>query len=207
MRLLQLLFLVLFVNHAVCAQDLAVIQGVVTDGGTGESLAGISVVVYAAEDHSKPVNAEITDETGHYIITVPPGKFYDIYLRLGDSNPNQRTPEAVNSGVEYNLNFKIMRESSFSNEIIETYGVWIVVAFAGIFFLIVVYDSLIGKRKKSPSVKDLEKQKKEIENVLEIARTKYHKREIDEGSFKQITTDKQQKMIELESKIQSLKGE
>jgi|GEM_PF-3845977 len=200
-RVIALAILLMVASLAGAQDDKAILQGTVIDGLSGESLAGIHMVVYAAEDHSRPLDAEVTDPKGNYRILVEPGRFYDVYLRLPDSSHNQRTPEAVQAGVEYNMNFKIMRKSSFSNQVTEEYGIWIVAAVAFVFFLIVGYDNLFSKHGKKPSVEDLKKEKEEIEKVLLIARDKYHKREIDEDSFKKITTDKQQRIIEIESKI------
>ncbi|MCX6695523.1 MAG: AAA family ATPase, partial [Candidatus Altiarchaeota archaeon] len=53
-------------------------------------------------------------------------------------------------------------------------------------------------------VEDLLRQKAEIESMIELAKSKYHKRELDEESFREITRDDQKKLIEIESKLNKL---
>ena len=73
-------------------------------------------------------------------------------------------------------------------------------------FIVAVF--LIRSRKKvtvgggeENSIEALEKEKVELENMLAIAKAKYHKRELDEESFREIVRDNQKRIIELELKI------
>ncbi len=58
-----------------------------------------------------------------------------------------------------------------------------------------------AKPSQGQSVEDLTRQKEEIEKMLEIAKAKYHRRELDEESFREIVRDNQKRIIELELKI------
>jgi len=51
------------------------------------------------------------------------------------------------------------------------------------------------------NIEQLEKEKAELENMLAIAKSKYHKRELDEESFREIVRDNQKRIIEIELKI------
>jgi len=53
----------------------------------------------------------------------------------------------------------------------------------------------------------LEDEHSEIKKMIELTKSKYYKRVIDEGTFNEITKDYQKKLIELESKIAKLKVE
>ncbi|MFH0862768.1 MAG: hypothetical protein V1875_07050 [Candidatus Altiarchaeota archaeon] len=78
------------------------------------------------------------------------------------------------------------------------------VPLAGIFAVSVF---LIRSKKKvtagggEKSVDVLAREKAELENMLAIAKSKYHRRELDEESFREIVRDNQKKIIELELKI------
>jgi len=57
--------------------------------------------------------------------------------------------------------------------------------------------------EKPKTVEELQQQKDEIENMMSIAKAKYHRRELDEESFREIIRDNQKKVIELELKIKT----
>ena len=57
------------------------------------------------------------------------------------------------------------------------------------------------KAVEDSSVEELMRQKDEIEKMLDIAKAKYHRRELDEESFREIVRDNQKRIIELELKI------
>ncbi|MFC2162722.1 CARDB domain-containing protein [Candidatus Altiarchaeota archaeon] len=56
------------------------------------------------------------------------------------------------------------------------------------------------------TLKELQKKKDEIEEMTAIAKKKYHRRELDEESFREIVRDNQKKIIQLEIKIKGLEG-
>ena len=53
-------------------------------------------------------------------------------------------------------------------------------------------------------LEQLQRQKKEVEDLIEIAKSKFHNRNLDEESFREIVRDQQKKLIEIESKISNL---
>lgn len=53
-------------------------------------------------------------------------------------------------------------------------------------------------------LKKLMDEKKELEELISLAQKKYHKRKIDEESFREIVRDHQKKLIEVESKISKI---
>ena len=55
-------------------------------------------------------------------------------------------------------------------------------------------------------VDKLEAQRKEMENIIELTKTKYHSRVIDEKTFGEIVGEYEKKLIELESKINKARG-
>gem|GEM_PF-5106068 len=50
----------------------------------------------------------------------------------------------------------------------------------------------------------LQSEKSNIEEMIRIAKTKYHKRKLDEESFREIIRDHQKKLIEIEAKINQI---
>jgi hypothetical protein len=60
-----------------------------------------------------------------------------------------------------------------------------------------------GEAATTKSVEELQKEKEELEKMMAIAKAKYHKRELDEESFREIIRDNQKKVIELELKIKT----
>ena len=209
------------------AADSPKIEGYVKDGKTGTPYSGVRVDVYATDDHSAPIAYTQTDERGYYSVSVPAGKYYDVYVRTGETNPTQRTNSATIGDGVYTLNFDLYSESSYSNVVVEKYGIWIVVLIAlvvlGIIFFDVVFRLIFrGKKEKivvetkpivsdsKPAAEDLDalmKEKTEIESEIELSKAKYHKRQIDDESFREIVRDQQKKLIEVEAKIKSIKSE
>jgi hypothetical protein len=58
-----------------------------------------------------------------------------------------------------------------------------------------------GKPESGKSVEELLREKEEVEKMLAIAKAKYHRRELDEESFREIVRDNQKRIIEIELKI------
>ncbi|MFH0862888.1 MAG: hypothetical protein V1875_07670 [Candidatus Altiarchaeota archaeon] len=169
-------------------------------------MAGVNVEVYTSKDHTNAVASSKTDQRGFYSVTVLPGEYYDVYLRLGDVNPNQRTTEPAEAGGLYTLNFNIASESSYNSSVVEKYGFVVVVAVAFLILAVILADQLFFRRARKPRLGDLERQRDQIKEMLELARVKYHHREMDEQSFREITRSQQEKLIEIESKIKGITG-
>jgi hypothetical protein len=74
--------------------------------------------------------------------------------------------------------------------------------------VLIVY--LATRKKGGPvfdeeaQIRSLLKEKKTIEEMIELAKAKYHKRTLDEDSFKEIVKDNQKKLIEVEAHINEL---
>ena len=203
----------------------AELQGYVKDRKTGAPYAGINVDIYPSDDHSRPAAQTQTDSKGYYSATVPPGKYYDVYARIGDTNPTYRTSAAVAEGGVYIMDFNIDAESSYTNIVVEKYGFWIVVLVAFIILAVILADTavrMLSRRregsmeagvqarageKPADELGGLLKDKQEIESMIELSKSKYHKRLIDDESFREIVRDQQKNLIEVEAKIRSLKGE
>ena len=86
----------------------------------------------------------------------------------------------------------------------------------GLVALIVVVVSLLllvrskktvtSREEKEPkTVEELQAEKDEIEGRMAIAKAKYHRRELDEESFREIIRDNQKRLIDLELKIKVFK--
>ena len=50
----------------------------------------------------------------------------------------------------------------------------------------------------------LRDEKKSIEEMIKLAQVKFHKRKLDEESFREIVRDEQKKLIEVEARMQDL---
>lgn len=201
MKRLPALILLLLMSTSAWGQ-IATIEGAVQDAKTGQSIPGVTVDIYSSEDHSSPLHTLTTDEKGYYSVNVQTGRFYDVYLRVGETNPNQRTPEPVKQNGVYTINFQISTESSYADSVVEKYGFGIVLLAAGLLFLVILIDQAASMRKnKGPTSKDLLREKQALQEMIELTRQKYHRREIDDESYREITRDQQKKLIELESRI------
>ncbi|HIE34242.1 MAG TPA: hypothetical protein EYP86_03805 [Candidatus Altiarchaeales archaeon] len=82
-----------------------------------------------------------------------------------------------------------------------------VVAFFIIIIMVFVF-YFLSFRKPSIDyelqIKKLLDEKKSIEEMIEIAKKKYHQRKLDEESFREIVRDNQKKLIEIEAKIDDI---
>ncbi|MBD3388404.1 MAG: hypothetical protein GF416_04970 [Candidatus Altiarchaeales archaeon] len=76
---------------------------------------------------------------------------------------------------------------------------------------IIVLYNLTGRRQgpevieTAKSREDLERERDELEKMTALAKAKYHRRELDEESFREIVRDNQRKIIELELKMKSMR--
>lgn len=205
MRASLILFMLLAPSLAMAAEQ-AMVSGLVRDADTGAGLSGLTVEVYKSGEYDKPVSKSTTDEGGRYEVAVESGFYYDAYLRYGGSNPTMRTPEAARGGRTYELNFNIKESSNFTEVVVGKYGIWVVVAVALIVLALIVIDIMSSRRKSGSSPADFRKERDEIQKMLDISHEKYLKREIDEETFKSITSAKQERLIELESKLKEHGG-
>lgn len=189
------------------AEGIATIEGYVRDSNSGNSIPGLRVDVYSSDDHGNIVAGARTDDNGFYSVNVSAGRYYDVYLRTDVGNPNQRTTEDVREGAVYPVNFNVAVESSYQNTIIDKYGIGIVIAVAVLVVLLIVYDQLSSRAKsKGPGLDEMRRERDQLQEMVNMAKAKYHRREIDEESFREITRDQQERLIELESKIKVLEG-
>lgn len=208
--------------------DNAIIQGYVRDKSTGAPFRNVVVEIYSTDDSSRPIASTRTNDQGFYGAEVVPEKYYDVFVRVGDPNPNQRTSTIVVNNSVYTINFEIQSEISHSQVMIERYGFWIVVIVATVILVIILIDQIFLRKKRI--IKSLEQEKEVLEKKLEkeevtaedemtrlqketdqieyminLTKIKFHKRQLDEESFREIVRDYQKKLIELEAKINRLK--
>ncbi|MFH1722597.1 MAG: hypothetical protein ABH950_08355, partial [Candidatus Altiarchaeota archaeon] len=186
--------------------------------------------VFVSDDHSTVVSSVKTDQSGKYSLEVPAGSIYDIYVRVGEKHPNQRTQELKENGI-YTLNFKIQESSNVSTQNVEKYGFWLVVAVSALIVFLILIDQIFLRKKRvmgdleqerliiekrleehsqegDESLDDLTKlnnKKTKIEYMINSTRTKYHKNQIDEETFREIVRDYQKQLIEVEAKIAGFK--
>jgi hypothetical protein len=207
MKYLTIAAILISASLCAAAADFATIEGTVLDKNTGKSMPNIKVNIYKAEDHDQPQATALTDPKGYYSANVTPGSYYDVYLVIGDANPNLRTTHPVEASGTYTLNFRIDAETSYTSSVVEKYGIGLVAAVAGLIIALIIVDQLLLRRKtQEPGIDELRKKRDQIQEMVNLAKTKYHKREIDEESFREITRDHQQKLIEIESKIKYLEN-
>lgn len=220
--------LLILICFRVSAESTATIYGYVLDEGTGKPFENTKVEIFYSDDHSKPVATLTTDSKGYYNTTVPADKNYDIYVRLGKVNPTQTT--YVGEGYVQQVDFKINMQSISRGEITEESGFWIVVVVALIILGIILLDQLYLRKRRIMRELEIERQKLEkklesevegtedelttlkkerdrIQYMINLTKTKYHKRKLDEESFREIVRDYQKRLIEIETRIKELEAE
>ena len=69
-----------------------------------------------------------------------------------------------------------------------------------------ISESKVSAGPQESEIVELEKQRKELQDMVDLTKKKYHRREIDEGSFREIVRDYQKKLIELEAKMDEIKS-
>lgn len=72
-----------------------------------------------------------------------------------------------------------------------------------------VHNNIIGKQQIEPvdyemEIVQLQNRKKELEEMIKIATHKFHRRKLDDQSFREIVRDQQGKLIEIEAKINDI---
>jgi 5-hydroxyisourate hydrolase-like protein (transthyretin family) len=211
----------------ITAESNATIYGFVTDQNTGEPFKEVKVEIFYSTDHSTPIATLTTDSKGFYNTTVSENRNYDIYVRLGKTNPMQTT--YVGEGYVQQVDFKIGMKSVGGENITEEGGFWIVVAVAVVILGVILVDQLYLRKKRV--MRELEVERKRLEEKLEdkiegsedelttlkkerdridyminLTKTKFHKRKLDEESFREIVRDYQKRLIEIETRIKELEG-
>jgi hypothetical protein len=85
--------------------------------------------------------------------------------------------------------------------------------FALIIFLLAIAAFFLSRRKQKKPVFDYDLQikrllseKRTVEEMIELAKVKYHKRKLDEESFREIVRDNQKRLIEIETKIKDMEA-
>ncbi|MFH1402967.1 MAG: carboxypeptidase regulatory-like domain-containing protein [Candidatus Altiarchaeota archaeon] len=219
----------ILLSPACIAQETAVIEGHIRDGNNGAPYSNLRVDIFKTGDFNKPVASTYSNSNGYFNTTVSPGSYYDIYVRMGETNPNQRTSSVVEANGVYTVNFDISAESTYSDDVVEKYGFWMVVLVALLILFLIFVDQLFFRRKRI--IRDLEERQSHLQNKLDqakpegdelsalqhemheleyminLTKIKYHKRGIDEESYREIIRDYQKRLIEVEAKIKSLKGD
>ncbi|MBN2014857.1 MAG: hypothetical protein JW778_06720 [Candidatus Altiarchaeota archaeon] len=91
------------------------------------------------------------------------------------------------------------------------FPVFLFLAFAVVILILALVFFFFSRRKSKGPVIDYELQikrllgeKKTIEEMLELAKTKYHRRKLDEESFKEIVKENQKRLIEVETRIKDI---
>lgn len=209
------------------------IEGYVLNTDDGKPFVGVTVDIFLSSDHSTPVASCVTDNRGYYNATLASNENYDIYVRLGKKNPTQTVH--LGGGEIREVDFKITMESISESGFQEDHGIWIVIIVAIVILLIILVDQVFLRRGRA--IRELERERDELESrlrgevitepekedeltalmkekdkvqyMINMCRLKYHKRALDEESFREIVRDYQKRLIEIEARIKELgvKGE
>ncbi len=222
----MLIFIVSLTFSAANAESNATIYGYVIDKDTGKPFNDITIELFSSSDHSTPVAVLSTDEKGFYNTTVPAGISYDIYVRLSKVNPSRTV--YVGEGHVQRVDFEISMQSIGKKDIIEESGFSIVVVVAFAILAIILLDQMRLRRKRAiyeaeisedatkknqgeaktkpeDDIDALKKEKERIENLVALTKKKYHKRKIDDESFREMIRDYQKRLIEIEEKMNEKK--
>jgi hypothetical protein len=193
--------LVIFLLSAVaCAQESARVEGTVRDASSGKAIPGALVEIYKVGGNNRPINLTVTDDSGYYSFFVEPMAFYSVYVRFGGASDSFKTPEAVRPGSVNKVNMVIRTSDNSMFSIVDQAGLGIVV-FASLIVLGLVVFGFIRQNRRGETLNDLKREREQIKAELELLRRKYHRREIGEEQLNAISKDKQQRLIELESKM------
>ncbi len=218
-----ILFLVTALLATATAEQNAVIYGYVLDEKTGTPLDNVQVDIFMSEDPSRAVVSKHTDSRGFFNTSVQGNKNYDIYIRLGEKNPKQSV--YVSSGAIQKVNFIVSMERISEQDIIEQPYFLVFVAIAVLVIGVILFDEVYMRHRKISAletdkeklksriestveldeVSTLEKKRDRIELMIKMAQLKFHKRQIDDESFREIVRDKQKDLIEIEARLSELK--
>jgi|GEM_PF-2637595 len=223
MKKTLILFLVAFLFAAAGAQQNAIIYGNVVDDKTGKPLDNVMVEIFASDDPSKAVVSMYSDSKGFFNASVRGNRNYDIYVRLGDRNPKQSV--YVTGGAIQEIKFVVSMETISEQNIIEQPYFLVFAVIAVLVIGVILFDEVYMRRRKISALEtDKEKLKNRIESTVELdevstlekkrdrtelmikmAQLKFHKRQLDDESFREIVRDKQKDLIEIEARLTELK--
>ncbi|MFH0860989.1 MAG: carboxypeptidase-like regulatory domain-containing protein [Candidatus Altiarchaeota archaeon] len=210
----------------ILAQDNATIQGYVMDDISSMPYSNVEVMVFSSDDHASPVANAMTNASGYYSVQVPAGRHYRVVISGRDFSDSYTT-KLLEEGVVYPINFKGQVETNVEARVVEKYGFWIVVVVALVILSIILADQFFLRRrriisgleresreletriekteiKEGDEVSRLRKERDQIGYMINLTKIKFHKRNIDEESFREIVRDYQKKLIEIEAKLNEL---
>ena len=218
-----ILFLVASLLAAAGAQQNAIIYGYVLDEKTGAPLDKVVVEIFASDDPSRAIVSRYTDSRGFFNASVQGNKNYEIYVRLGDKNPKQSV--YVTGGAIQEVRFVVSMETINEQNIIEQPYFLVFAVIAVLVIGVILFDEVYMRRRKISAletdkeklknriestveldeVSTLEKKRDRIELMIKMAQLKFHKRKLDDESFREIVRDKQKDLIEIEARLSELK--
>ncbi len=209
------------------------VEGYVLNTDDGKPFVGVTVDIFLSSDHSTPAASCVTDNRGYYSTTLASNENYDLYVRLGKKNPTQTVH--LGGGEIREVNFKLTMESISESGFQEDHGIWMVLIVAIVILIVILVDQVFLRRGRA--IRELERERDELESrlrgevitepekedeltalmkekdkvqyMINMCRLKYHKRALDEESFREIVRDYQKRLIEIEAHIKELgvKGE
>ncbi|MEA1924372.1 MAG: hypothetical protein U9M95_00725 [Candidatus Altiarchaeota archaeon] len=223
MKKTVILFLVALLLAAAGAEQKATIYGYVLDEKTGTPLDKVVVEIFASDDPSKAIVSKYTDSKGFFNTSVEGNRNYEIYVRLGGKNPKQSV--YVTSGAMQEIKFIVSMERISEQNIIEQPYFLIFAVIAVLVIGVILFDEVYMRRRKISAletdkerlksridstveldeVSALEKKRDRIELMIKMAQLKFHKRKLDDESFREIVRDKQKDLIEIEARLSELK--
>ncbi len=223
MKKIYLFILVAALAASVSAEYDATIYGYVTDQKTGAPFSDVQVDVFFSDDPSTPFVTVQTDERGFYNASVHGDRNYDIYVRMGSNHPHQETYVGRNEvrGHSFTINMETISEQT----IIDQPYFWVIALIAILVVGVIVFDEIFMRKRKisgleaekeklteriestveTDELTALEKKRDRINLMVKMAQLKFHKRQLDEESFREIIRDKQKELIEIEARISELK--
>lgn len=229
-RLLVLSLILILSTVSVNSGSNSTIEGYVLDRDDGKPFVGVTVDIFLSSDHSTPVASCVTDDRGYYNATLPSNENYDIYVRLGKENPSQTV--YLSGGEIREVKFRIHMESISEDGLQDDPGLWIVIIVALFILLVILVDQIFLRRGRA--IKELEREREKLESrlreevvsepeeddeltalmkerdkleyMINMCRLKYHKRALDEESFREIVRDYQKRLIEIEARIKELES-
>jgi len=225
-RILCLAVFFSLIASTACSASVAYVEGFVKDKDTGRPFENVVVEVFNTSSPNTPVASMVTDANGFYNVSVSKGN-YEIFVRVGSSNPRQSV--YVQSGEIQHIDFVIDKKSITGESITSNPMTLLQIGIAVLILLGILADQLFFRKRRvatglaaetariereiksaGSGVDDLtglRNEKKQLEYMIDLTRTKYHQRAINEESFREIIRDYQEKLIEVEAKIAALESE
>lgn len=224
-----MILLVSYIASQVTAQGNATIYGYIRDDVSGMPYTNREVKIFSSDDHTTPEAITQTNASGYYSMQVPAGRYYNVVVQIGEGFSDSSMTGMLAEGGVNQVNFIGHVETHVETRVIEKYGFWMVVVVAFVILGIIFADQIFLRKKrllseleqekqkieakleqneKIDDVDDISKLKKErdqVEYMINLTKIKFHKRKIDEESFREIARDYQKKLIEIEAKLDRLK--